>query len=232
MLETGQFYLIDGAALAFVAGLLSSPHCVGMCGPLGCSAFFSCSKGSHSAQVTTAVYHVTRAMAYALVGACMGLLGSYPFKLLSSQPAHFLVVGLTLFFVILLLRSFPAVANRWKLFYLKSLQRVKGMPNGLPGVLLGLFTPLLPCGPLYLMFFVCAASGSMVKGAEIGLGFALGTIPLLWLAQSQYLRFFPKFKTSHARWIHQGVTVCATGVILWRMTQGDGALGTFFCHTP
>jgi hypothetical protein len=52
------------------------------------------------------------------------------------------------------------------------------------GGLLGLISPCLPCTPLYLIFGVCLLSGSPLSGARIALCFALGTIPLLWAAQS------------------------------------------------
>jgi hypothetical protein len=53
------------------------------------------------------------------------------------------------------------------------------------GLALGALTPLLPCGPLYLLFGATLLSGSALRGAEFSLAFGLGTVPLLWLAQHQ-----------------------------------------------
>ena len=51
---------------------------------------------------------------------------------------------------------------------------------------LGLATPLLPCGPLYFLVALALLSGSALRGVEFMLAFGLGTVPLLWLAQSQF----------------------------------------------
>jgi uncharacterized protein len=51
---------------------------------------------------------------------------------------------------------------------------------------LGFATPLLPCGPLYFLIGLALLSGSALRGVEFMLAFGLGTIPLLWLAQSQF----------------------------------------------
>ena len=52
--------------------------------------------------------------------------------------------------------------------------------------LLGIATPLLPCGPLYFLVALALLAGSAVRGAEMMLAFGLGTVPLLWLAQAQF----------------------------------------------
>ena len=39
-----------------------------------------------------------------------------------------------------------------------------------------LATPLLPCGPLYLMLGICTLTGSAARGASLALVFGLGTI--------------------------------------------------------
>jgi sulfite exporter TauE/SafE len=53
---------------------------------------------------------------------------------------------------------------------------------------LGFATPLLPCGPLYFILAAALLAGSALRGAEFMLAFGLGTVPLLWLAQSQFHR--------------------------------------------
>jgi uncharacterized protein len=58
---------------------------------------------------------------------------------------------------------------------------------------MGLLTPFLPCGPLYLVFGAALLAGSAAKGAEFTLAFGLGTVPLLlWLAQHQFHRIRAK----------------------------------------
>ena len=49
--------------------------------------------------------------------------------------------------------------------------------------IIGLTTPLLPCGPLYAVIAIALASGSAVRGAEIMLAFGFGPIPAIWAVQ-------------------------------------------------
>ena len=224
-----SFAVIDGAGLAIVAGLFSSPHCMGMCGPLGCSAFFAGSPQQRDAQWTIAAYHATRAIAYGLFGAIFGLLGAYPIKVLMANPTKLFagILLLTLFAVIA--HTLRWIPRRWHLRYLQLSQKIKALPTGWNGILLGAVTPLIPCGPLYLMLLACAVSGSALKGLEIGLGFALGTIPLLWLTQSQYVRLRPKIMNTHWRWLPHALTSCALLVVVWRMTLHN-CLDSWLCN--
>jgi sulfite exporter TauE/SafE len=61
------------------------------------------------------------------------------------------------------------------------------------GITLGALTPLLPCGPLYLLFGASLLTGSGMRGAEFALAFGLGTVPLLWLIQYQLKRLAKRF---------------------------------------
>ena len=48
---------------------------------------------------------------------------------------------------------------------------------------IGLATPLLPCGPLYAILALSLASGSALRGVEIMFAFGLGAIPGIWAVQ-------------------------------------------------
>ena len=50
--------------------------------------------------------------------------------------------------------------------------------------LLGTATPLLPCGPLYLMAGAAVLTGSGLQGAALLAAFAVGTLPFPLLVQS------------------------------------------------
>lgn len=49
--------------------------------------------------------------------------------------------------------------------------------------IIGLATPLLPCGPLYAMLALALAGGSTVRGIETMLAFGLGALPAIWAVQ-------------------------------------------------
>ena len=70
---------IDTTTAAFVAGLVTSLHCLGMCGPLACS--WAVARGNNTTFLRdTALYHGSRLLAYTLVGALAGALGTQPLR--------------------------------------------------------------------------------------------------------------------------------------------------------
>ncbi|GHC01302.1 sulfite exporter TauE/SafE family protein [Cerasicoccus arenae] len=223
--------LIDSASAAFVAGLITSPHCVGMCGPIGC-ATLPLGQSESSLAWATASYHLTRALCYMTICLLAGLIGSPVLGAFGAAPARilpWLMIAMMLTVAFRLDRYFPKPKRLGGLFQ-KLSRRVRNLPRWLLGAGLGAVTPLLPCGPLYLIFTVALFSGSLVRGAEIGLGFALGTIPLLALAQGGYFRYQGKISPKVLRWVQCGFALVAAGLISWRMIASDGAFGDQFCH--
>lgn len=83
--------------------------------------------------------------------------------------------------------------------------------------LLGFATPLLPCGPLYLMFALAMANGSAIKGAKFAFAFGLGTLPLLWLAQTQLHLISGKMQPQTLRKLQRRLALTAALIIAWRL---------------
>ena len=71
--------------------------------------------------------------------------------------------------------------------------------------MLGAMSPLLPCGPLHALLGLSLLSSSPARGAELALGFALGTIPLLWVAQLGYHRLSLRLGTARAQQVRRAV---------------------------
>ena len=89
----------------------------------------------------------------------------------------------------LVLTAFPNLVKVPRLNFLtrpyyKAKFWAQNKPPGIAGGLLGIISPCLPCTPLYLIFGVSLLSVSALTGAKIALCFSLGTVPLLWAAQS------------------------------------------------
>ncbi|MGE9267866.1 MAG: sulfite exporter TauE/SafE family protein [Verrucomicrobiales bacterium] len=170
---------------ALAAGLATSPHCLAMCGPLAC-AVTSRSKTNEHAQLEALGYHLGRLLSYTTIGALAGLIGKQPLAYFFDSPA---VILPWLMIPFLLISAFPRLLKLPRLpLPTKTLFRLRlkaqKSPPGISGGLLGLLSPALPCAPLYLIFGICLLSGSAPTGARLALCFTLGTIPLLWLAQS------------------------------------------------
>ena len=178
---------ISGPGTAFVAGLVTSLHCAGMCGPLAC-ALMPSSRDEADPQTVSTVYHVFRMTSYTLLGALAGGVGRWPLMMLGQDGLRWLPWLLVLFFVAVAIRfdqRLPRIGWLGQAYGWLS-ARLRGRSRVHSALALGLATPLLPCGPLYFLVSLALMSGSAVHGAETLLAFGLGTVPLLWLAQTNY----------------------------------------------
>jgi len=215
--------VITGPGAAFVAGLVTSLHCVGMCGPLAV-AFAPGPGDKVSIHATTTVYHLGRILSYTIIGAIAGGIMQMPMALLQVSPAHYLPWVLVAFFLVLGL----GLENRFprpkfiSLAYFKVQGRLRQMPRLSKAGLLGMATPFLPCGPLYIVFGVAMMTGSALRGAEFLLAFALGTLPLIYLVHSQFVRLHARLGPVWMRRLQRGMALVMAGIVAWRLgTVGD-----------
>ena len=82
---------------------------------------------------------------------------------------------------------------------------------------MGLLTPLLPCGPLYLLFGAALLTGSAAKGAEFTLAFGLGTVPLLWLVQHQFHRMRARLTPRMMGVTRRSLALLTAALLAWRL---------------
>lgn len=221
-----EFAAINSPAAAFIAGLVTSLHCAGMCGPLACTLMPV--KGDRSdAQSISALYHASRLFSYALLGAVAGGLGRMPLAWINGSVVKWLPWIMVIFFVGLALRWDRHIPR--PMFLSRLLIRIN--PHLRSGsklrsaALLGFATPLLPCGPLYFLIGLALLSGSAVRGVEFMLAFGLGTVPLLWLAQLQF--HWVRNRLSPL-WIDRArITLALTSALIigWRLRSTLGFSG-------
>jgi hypothetical protein len=83
-----------------------------------------------------------------------------------------------------------------------------------------------------MIFGLALFSGSALKGAEFAIGFGLGTIPLLWLAQSQFMRLNGRVRPNLLVRIQRIVAFAAALVVAWRLrtTLGIEGAENWVCH--
>ena len=225
---------VNSPATAFIAGLVTSLHCAGMCGPLACTLLPVRGDRTDASTVST-VYHVTRLTGYATLGALAGGFGRAPLTWLSQSALRWLPWLLVLFFVALALRwdrhlpKLPALGPlTWKLQgWIRRRSRVEA------AAALGFATPLLPCGPLYFLVALALLSGSALRGVGFMLAFGLGTVPLLWLAQSQFHWVRQKLPPLWLGRIRVALALTTAAVIGWRLRATLGFAGpdpaSFIC---
>ena len=110
--------------------------------------------------------------------------------------------------------------------------RFSRLQKPVASAMIGLASPLLPCGPLYMIFGLALFSGSALKGAEFAIGFGLGTLPLLWLALGQFMRVQLKMTPMKLLRIQRSLGLIASLVIAWRLrtTLGIDGAADWVCH--
>ena len=184
--------------LAFGAGLLSSMHCVGMCGPLvagwqSASALPVQIEFAGAAQAPTlsigrvlvipqVLYHAGRVVSYTSIGMIAGSLGTIARISPSVQESVTIAFGVlmivsALFQLNIFGRRKKEFSNNKVYSILRSFVASRSTESRF---MIGLLTPLLPCGLLYGMALHSATTNSPVLGAiEMG-SFALGAVPALF----------------------------------------------------
>lgn len=160
--------MIGFFAAAFTAGLVGSPHCVGMCGG------FAVLCGGHA--VDTVFWHLGRLTTYALLGALAGAFGALiPGP---SWVAATVSLVLMLWFAAGLAGLVPE--PRVMIPGLHRLGAAVGRRSH-PGMryAFGIVTGFLPCGLVYATLGIAVAAGAPAAGALAMVVFGLGTVPLL-----------------------------------------------------
>jgi sulfite exporter TauE/SafE len=217
---------VNSPAAAFAAGLVTSLHCAGMCGPLACMLLPV--RGDRAdASTVSSVYHLSRLSSYAVLGGVAGGLGSLPLAWISQSALRWIPWIGVLFFV--------ALALRWE----RHLPKIPGLGLLLVRVqawarqrssttvaaVMGGATPLLPCGPLYILLGMTLFAGSALKGVEFMLAFGLGTVPLLWLAQTQFQWVRQKLSPLWLGRLRIALGLTTALVISWRLRATLGFEG-------
>ncbi len=184
---------------ALIAGLATSVHCTVMCGPLMCAL-----------RVRPAEYHLGRLGSYTIAGGIAGAFGGIVVGFFQGNASHFLPWILAAVLLLLGLglekrlpqpRAFSALLLRVRL-----------------NRSLGWLTPLLPCGPLWLMLAAAAVAGSWHGGALLMTAFVLGTIPLPWLLQAQAVNLQRRFSPLVLRCTQQSIALVSAALLVWRAT--------------
>ena len=223
---TAELAGISDTGTAFVAGVVTSLHCAGMCGPLAC-ALMPGRADDADPQAVASIYHLARLAGYGVLGAVAGGIGQLPLALVGASVWRYLPWLLVVFFIAVAFRLDQRLPRHTVLGRIHGAvaTRLRGGSRLRAAGLLGLATPLLPCGPLYFLLSLALLAGSALRGAETLLAFGLGTVPLLWLAQANFHwlreRMGPVGLARLQRVVALGVAV----VLAWRLRATLGYAG-------
>jgi sulfite exporter TauE/SafE len=217
---------VSSPEAAFIAGLVTSIHCAGMCGPLAC-AVMPARRGQGDVLSAATAYHMCRLAGYCALGAVAGGMGRAPLTWISQSALRWLPWLGVLFFVGLAMgwdRRWPKSPTLGRA-YSRIAGRFRGYPAPVAAAALGLATPLLPCGPLYFLVALALLSGSALRGSEFMLAFGLGTVPLLWAAQTQLGRLQRSVSPRWKQRIRVGLSLTAAVLAAWRLRGTLGFAG-------
>ena len=174
-----------GYGMLFLIGLLTSVHCVAMCG--GISLSQTLHKGSSDLSKVmfrnTLAYNMGRVLSYTVIGGILGAVGGLTGigGSLRNAPVFQgvlkLLAGVVMVIMgINMLGLFPAIRKlKLRIPFLSK----AAMPKGRTPFVVGLCNGLMPCGPLQSVQILALASGSAFTGAMSMLCFSLGTVPLM-----------------------------------------------------
>lgn len=176
---------------AFVIGLFSSLHCIGMCGSIIGTLTYSLSPELRNNKRTlfsiVLSYNLGRISSYALAGAMVGMLHTFlslPFTQGQAHRILQIVSALVMTGAGLYIGGwFPRFAyieklgsRFWKLIepFGRKMIPVK---TRLQALLFGMVWGWLPCGLIYTALALAATTGNVVHSAITMLSFGLGTLP-------------------------------------------------------
>lgn len=170
--------------LAFSMGMMSSFHCVGMCGPI--SLALPVHKGTNLQKVTGLfVYNMGRAMTYTLLGLIIGSIGQT-----LTWFGLFRYMAIAIGVLMLLYAGWPAHFDTklqtpfiWQrlIQILKQQMRLRLKTNTrMSWFILGSLNGLLPCGMVYMALMTSLATGHYLQGGLFLFIFGLGTFPAMF----------------------------------------------------
>lgn len=166
-------------AMLFVIGVLTSVHCIAMCGGINLTQSIA---GNENHPVKKSIlYNAGRLTGYTIAGGILGLIGEAVSITLHTRAVIGVIAGIFMVLTgINMLGNFGLLKRLTpKLPKSMAVGITKFSSNGSFAV--GLVNAFMPCGPLQSMQLYAIACGSFLSGAFSMFFFCLGTIPLMFV---------------------------------------------------
>jgi sulfite exporter TauE/SafE/copper chaperone CopZ len=181
-----------GYGLVFVVGLLTSLHCIAMCGGIVLSQGIAKKEGQAEPAPLSGpavlaarlhpslLYNGGRVVSYTLIGGIVGAFGSLfsiSTALKGSMPV---IAGLFMLFLgVRMLGIIPWLSRLKVRIPGIASEKLMAAASRRGPFVVGLLNGLMPCGPLQTMQVYALGTGSFLAGAFSMFLFSLGTVPLL-----------------------------------------------------
>jgi sulfite exporter TauE/SafE/plastocyanin domain-containing protein/copper chaperone CopZ len=173
--------MLNGASylVLFIVGVLTSIHCVGMCGGIMLSQTVNKDESVNNkfqAIKPALLYNTGRVISYTILGGIIGALGSVLSLTTGMQAAVQIFAAVFMIIMGLNMSGFKA----FRRFHVRLPWSVCSAKNKSKAPLvIGLLNGFMPCGPLQTMQLFALGTGSPIKGAVSMFIFAIGTVPLM-----------------------------------------------------
>jgi sulfite exporter TauE/SafE/copper chaperone CopZ len=175
-----------GFGMLFLIGMLTSVHCVAMCGGICLSQCVPKTENTFlnkfAALRPSLLYNFGRVISYTVIGGIVGAIGSV--VSFSGTMKGIVQILAGVFMVIMglnMLNIFPGLRKfnpRMPKIFAK---KIYAQSKSNSPLYIGLLNGLMPCGPLQAMQLYALSTGSPVKGALSMFLFSIGTVPLMFL---------------------------------------------------
>ena len=235
---TAEFQLATetmGYGALVVVGMLTSLHCVAMCGGINLSVCLSLGSGGTrlGALKPSLLYNLGRVAGYAIVGAVLGAIGAQ--IAISDQVRGAIELAaavLLLAFGLSLIGVVPSPAKLLpKLPPRLALGFAKLRANQKSAFVVGLINSFMPCGALIAMQLYALGTASAVRGSLSMAFFALGTLPMMFMLGAVSTIFAQKYalkalSVGGVIVMVMGLTLGASGLSLVKIAMPDlGGVG-------
>lgn len=168
---------------ALLFGLISSLHCIGMCGPI--AMMLPVNKSNPAEKVIQIlIYHIGRLTAYASLGLIFGLLGR-GFYMAGIQQQLSIAVGILMIVIVVVPEREFMKYNFSKPVY-RLLSKIKSnlgnqFKRKSPDAFftIGLLNGFLPCGLVYAALFGALAMQNLTLSVTYMILYGIGTIPMM-----------------------------------------------------
>lgn len=168
---------------ALLFGLISSLHCIGMCGPI--AMMLPVNKSNPAEKVIQIlIYHIGRLTAYASLGLIFGLLGR-GFYMAGIQQQLSIAVGILMIVIVVVPEREFMKYNFSKPVY-RLLSKIKSnlgnqFKRKSPDAFftIGLLNGFLPCGLVYAALFGAIAMQNLTLSVTYMILYGIGTIPMM-----------------------------------------------------
>ncbi len=170
-----------GFGMLFVIGLMTSVHCIAMCGGINVSQCLS--ENKKFSGLYPVMYNLGRVVSYTVIGFVLGFAGML-FGTGENLGVSSIIQGLIksfagIYMVIMGVNMLGFVPQIKRLtFHFPNFIGKFRVKNSQPFVV-GLLNGFMPCGPLQSIQLVALATGNPFTGGLSMFAFSLGTVPLM-----------------------------------------------------